>query len=247
MTACGALVTGAGSGIGRACAVRLSRMGYAVALLGREAAKLEALEEECRDALALPADVTDPAQVVRAVDAAVANFGRLDVVVVNAGVFPPRRRVDHTAAEDWGRTLGVNLDGAYHTVKAVLPHLRNTGGYLFGVASVYARGGLRFGAPYAASKAGMVALLDTVNQEHEEHGVRATVISPGVVRTAMAGQRRRDLELLEPDDIAKTLAYCLDLSRAALVRTVEVERAAVSRNDREVQEDIPAWLVRLRA
>ena len=236
-----AIVTGAGSGIGRACALALDELGHRVALVGRDEGRLRAVAAECRGAVPLVADVGERVQVDAAVAAAVAELGRLVVAVANAGTFPPRLPLDELSTEAWRATLAINLDGAFHTIAAVLPHLRATRGYLFGVGSVYGGGGMRLGAPYAASKAGMGALVQSGLQEWEQHGVRATQIDPGIVRTPMAADVPDDVALLEPEDIARAMRFCLELSPAAIVREIAVERATVARNDREVQEDAPRW------
>ncbi|HEU4702735.1 MAG TPA: SDR family oxidoreductase [Conexibacter sp.] len=237
----GALVTGAGSGIGRACALALDAMGYRVALVGRDLERLRATADACRDAVPLTADVRRREQVDAAIGEAVAQLGRLDVAVVNAGTFPPRLRIDETTDEAWRETLAINLDGAFHTIAAALPHLRATSGYVFGVGSVYGEGGMRLGAPYAASKSGMAALVYSVLQEWEEHGVRATLIDPGIVRTPMASGHPDEAALLEPEDVARAVRFCLELSPAAIVRQIAVERTVVARNDREVQENARRW------
>ncbi|MEN3278968.1 MAG: hypothetical protein V7607_108 [Solirubrobacteraceae bacterium] len=238
----GALVTGGGSGIGLACARLLSELGHQVALVGRDREKLEAAATECPGALALQADVASREEVAAAVRRAVEAFGGLDVAVVSAGVFPSRERLDEVSDSSWRDTLAINLDGAFHTLAEVVPHLRERGGYVFAIGSIYANGGLRLGAPYAASKAGLAGLVHTLIQEWEEHQVRATLISPGVVRTGMVGDGRRDDHgLLSPDDVAHAVRFCLGLSGAALVREIVLERAEVARNDRDVQEDPARW------
>jgi NADP-dependent 3-hydroxy acid dehydrogenase YdfG len=214
-------------------------LGHRVALLGRDSGRLDAVAGECRDAVPLVADVCNRDEVDRAVGSAIAEFGRLDVAVINAGTFPPRLRVDETAAEVWRDTLAVNLDGAFKTVAAVLPHLRATRGYVFGIGSVYGKGGMRLGASYAASKAGIAALMHSVLQEWEDHRVRATLIAPGKVNTPMVGDVAGDERLLAPEDIARAVRFCLSLSPVAIVREIEIERTSVARNDREQQENTP--------
>jgi NAD(P)-dependent dehydrogenase (short-subunit alcohol dehydrogenase family) len=237
-----ALVTGGGSGIGLACARALRELGYRVALCGRDTRKLEAAATAIGDAAWIACDVTNRDAVEAAVADTVDRFGRLDVVVANAGVFPPSRAtLDRTPLDEWEVVTATNLDGVFHTLAAALPYLRVSAGYAFVIGSIYSRHALRLSAAYTASKFGALGLTHTLLQEHEEHGVRATAILPGIVDTSMVtGDHHRD-ELLRADDVARTLRWCLELSPAAIVREVTIERAGVARVDIELQETSPAW------
>lgn len=234
-----ALVTGAGSGIGLATARELGAMGYRVALLGRDSAKLATAEADIEGSIAVECDVAERRAVGVAVARAVDEFGGLDVVVANAGTFSSRATLDQTTEEEWRAVLATNLDGVFFTLAAALPHLRRRHGYAFVVGSLYSRYALRLGAAYTASKWGALGLSHTLVQEFEEHGVRSTAVLPGVVATAMVDLPADDL--LEARDVARTVRWCLELSRNALVREVLLERVAVARNDAEIQEDAPAW------
>jgi NAD(P)-dependent dehydrogenase (short-subunit alcohol dehydrogenase family) len=218
----------------------LGGLGYQVALCGRDASKLEEAAGTVEGGVPVPCDVTSRESVEHAVGATVQRFGGLDVAVANAGLFPSRAAIDEITTAEWREVVATNLDGVFHTLAATLPHLRERRGYAFTIGSIYSNHALRLAGPYNASKFGALGLSHTLIQEHEEHGVRATAILPGIVDTAMVPGEKDD-HLLLPDDIAKTLAWCLSLSPAALVREVTVERAFVSRVDIELNESPPAW------
>lgn len=184
-----ALVTGGGSGIGRATAVRLAREGARVAVLSRTIEELEEVvgevESHGAEGLALPADVSDPDQMKDAVDQLVDRWGRLDVVVANAGVNGVWAPLEELEPDEWDRTLAINLRGTFLTVKYATPHLKERGGSVVVVSSV---NGTRVfsntgATAYASSKAAQVAFTKMIALELAEHGVRANVICPGAIDT----------------------------------------------------------------
>ena len=181
-----AVVTGAATGIGRATAHALVRDGYAVALVGRRAEPLEELAAELGgEALATPADVTSPDQAAAAVDAAVARFGGIDVLVNNAGVGDSGPILDESL-ERWEETLRVNLTGAFIATQLALPHLLERRGSIVNVASI---NGVLAGpgwTSYCVSKAGLIMLAKCVARDYGRQGVRANAVCPGWVRTPMA-------------------------------------------------------------
>jgi NAD(P)-dependent dehydrogenase (short-subunit alcohol dehydrogenase family) len=216
-------------------------MGLDVVICGRDTRKLEAAAARI-DARWIACDVTRRETVEAAVDGTLDLFGRLDVVVANAGVFPPSRAtIDMTPRDEWELVMRTNLDGVFHTFAAALPELRAHSGYAFAIGSIYSRHALRLSAAYTASKFAVLGLTHTLLQEYEEHGVRATAILPGIVDTAMVTGDHGSDELLRPEDVAQTVRWCLELSPAAIVREVTLERAAVARVDIELQETSPAW------
>jgi len=184
-----ALVTGAGSGIGRAAAERLARAGARVAALGRTEKELREVVDritkgagEARVALA---DVSDAAQLRRAIDETAAAWGRLDVVFANAGVNGVWAPLEELEPEEWDRTLAINLRGTFLTVKYAVPHLKRRGGSVVITASV---NGTRVfsntgASAYATSKAGQVAFCKMAALELAKHRVRVNVICPGAIDT----------------------------------------------------------------
>lgn len=189
-----ALVTGAGSGIGRAIALDLARAGARVALVGRRAEPLEETRRLIADlgptvppAVALTADVSDEAQVGAMVAAALAALGRIDVLVNDAGVGHPGQ-IETTTPEDWDRVLDVNLRGAFLVTRAVLPAMRaQASGSVVSVASISGQtGGVSASAPYAASKGGLIAFTKALARQMAAFGGRANAVAPGQIATTMS-------------------------------------------------------------
>lgn len=196
-----ALVTGAGSGIGRATAVLLARQGAKVACLGRSADKLEGVVREIEggggEAMALGADISDDRAMAGAVGELVGRWGRLDIVLANAGVNGVWAPLEELKTEEWEQTISVNLTGTFLTVKHCLPHLRRQGGSVIITSSV---NGTRMfsnsgASAYATSKAGQVAFAKMIALELAEARVRVNVICPGAIETSIdQNTERRDLE-----------------------------------------------------
>ena len=180
------LVTGGGSGIGAAVAATLAVAGSRVAICGRRSDALRAVAEQT-GALDLVCDVADAQQVTRAVEAAAGEFGRLDGLVLNAGVIAPGGVADLSPA-DWSAMVSANLTGAFLVARAALPHLRASRGAVVAVASVAAlRAASQMGG-YAATKAGLAMLTQSLAVDHAHEGVRANVVCPGWTITEMADE-----------------------------------------------------------
>ncbi len=191
MTRC-AIVTGAGSGIGRAVARALARDGYSVALVGRRPQPLEELAAELPEAAVVSADVGDPAAAGAAVAAAVERFGGVDVLVNNAGVGESAPVLEETL-ERWESTLRTNLTGAFLMSQLALPHLIERRGSIVNVASV---NGVLAGpgwTSYCVSKAGLIMLARCLANDYGRDGVRANAVCPGWVRTPMGDE---DMDLV---------------------------------------------------
>jgi NAD(P)-dependent dehydrogenase (short-subunit alcohol dehydrogenase family) len=174
-----ALVTGAGTGIGRATVERLLADGYRVALVGRRREPLEEL-----GGVVVPADVGRPEDARRAVETAVRELGGLNLLVNNAGV-GESGRVGEESLETWERTLRTNLTGAFLMTQLALPHLVERRGAIVNVASVNAVLAGAGWASYCVSKAGLVMLAKCVAAEYGRSGVRANAVCPGWIRTPM--------------------------------------------------------------
>lgn len=183
-----ALVTGAGTGIGRATALRLARDGHAVALAGRRPGPLEAVAEEIRScgapATTIPGDVSSPEGAQLAVSETVGAHRRLDVLVCNHGVGDSAPVGDETP-DGWERTMRINLTGPFLLARAALPHLLEHHGSVVTVASTNGWLAGPGWASYCTSKAGLIMLTRCLANDYGPRGLRANCVCPGWVRTPM--------------------------------------------------------------
>ena len=184
-----AWITGASSGIGRELARELARAGADVALSARRADRIEALAEELRAsgvrAIALPCDVTQESSVEQAVTKAVAELGRLDIAIANAG-FGVSGSIESLSIEDWRRQLDTNVIGLVATARYALPHLRATRGRLALVGSVSSMVPTAGNGAYSASKYAVRAIGQTLSLELAGSGVSCTTLHPGFVASEIA-------------------------------------------------------------
>jgi NADP-dependent 3-hydroxy acid dehydrogenase YdfG len=183
------VVTGASSGLGEATARLLSAKGASVVLGARRADRIrslaDALTHDGGKAIALPTDVTDAAQVKAVVDAAVRTYGRIDVMLSNAGLMP-HSPLERLKIEDWGRTIGVNLKGVLYGIAAASPHMKKQkSGHIINVSSVAGHKVGPGGAVHSATKTAVRALSEGLRQEVKPYNIRTTVISPGAVATEL--------------------------------------------------------------
>lgn len=196
-----ALITGAGSGIGKAAGLLLAREGAKVAALDLSDDDAQATADEIEraggTALAVTADVSQPPQMEAAVQQTVDAWGRLDIVFANAGINGVWAPLDELTPEDWDQTLGINLKGTFLTVKYAVPHLKQRGGSVIVTASV---NGTRIfsntgATAYSCSKAGQVAFAKMIALELAQDKVRVNVICPGAIETNIEeSTEQRDLD-----------------------------------------------------
>ncbi|MGP4802614.1 SDR family oxidoreductase [Agrobacterium cavarae] len=185
-----ALVTGAGSGIGRASAIALAKNGYVIGALGHTADELEKLfadiEKDGGEALTLVADVADEAAMDEAVTRLAEKYGRLDVVVANAGINGVWAPIDDLKPEEWDKTMTVNLRGTYMTLHKTVPHLKAAGGGSIVIISSI-NGTRTFTSPgataYSATKAGQLAMAQQLALELGQYKIRVNAICPGAIET----------------------------------------------------------------
>jgi NAD(P)-dependent dehydrogenase (short-subunit alcohol dehydrogenase family) len=229
-----AIVTGAGSGIGRAIAVELARAGIDVSLAGRRPEPLETtarlVREAGGEACAFPVDATDRVTVQSLADGTVEAFGRIDILVNNAGINTLKRNLRDISDEDWDRVLGINLTGAFNAFRAVLPQMEKQGdGLVINISSMAGkRAGTVGGVAYSASKFGMAALTQSINQEFRDVGIRASCIYPGEVDTPILDVRptpvspeKRSAALL-PEDVAAVARMLAGMPDRAIVEEITI-------------------------
>jgi NAD(P)-dependent dehydrogenase (short-subunit alcohol dehydrogenase family) len=193
-----ALVTGGGTGIGAAIARRLRADGYDVCITGRRREPLDAVAAET-GALAVQADTGDPVDTDQAVAAAKEAFGRLDVLVCNAGI-GLGGTVEEQTPEGWDAALRTNLTGAFLASRAAMPELVRAKG---SVVTISSDSGLRAAprsAAYCAAKAGLIMLTQCIALDYGPLGVRANCVCPGWVRTPMADEEMDELAALRGTD-----------------------------------------------
>jgi NADP-dependent 3-hydroxy acid dehydrogenase YdfG len=241
-----ALVTGASSGIGAATARALAAQGAGVALAARRTDRLDslvaAIAADGGRAVALETDVTDQRQAIAAVDRTVAELGRLDTVVNNAGVMLLGPVVD-APTEEWDRMVALNVNGLLYVAHAAMPHLLRAAADgprrvadLVNVSSVAGRRALTGSAVYNATKFAVNAFTESLRQEVTERHVRVSVIEPGAVDTELSSHLRDgireqvrgtfDFERLTADDIADAIAYIVTRARRVAINEVLVRPTA---------------------
>jgi NADP-dependent 3-hydroxy acid dehydrogenase YdfG len=213
------VITGASSGLGEATARHLAAQGATVVLGARRLERIEALAAELAGggarALALRTDVTDAAQVKALADAAVAQYGRVDVMLNNAGLMP-HSPLERLKIEDWDRMIDVNIKGVMYGIAAVLPHMiAQRAGHIINVSSVAGHKVRPGSIVYSATKHAVRVISEGLRQEAKPHGLRTTVISPGAVDTELP-------ESITEPDIQENIRkfYDIAISPSSFARAV---------------------------
>lgn len=183
------VITGASSGLGEATARHLFAEGATVVLGARRADRIKALADELTakggKALAVATDVTHHDQVKRLVDSAVQKFGRIDVMINNAGLMP-HSPLERLKIDDWDRTIDVNIKGVLYGIAAALPYMKQQkAGHIINVSSVAGHKVTPNGAVYCATKHAVRALSEALRVEVKPYNIRTTIISPGAVATEL--------------------------------------------------------------
>lgn len=181
------VITGASRGIGAAAAQVFAQAGAKVAMLARsgDAVRVTAARLGA-NAMALPCDVADTGAVAGAIDAVMKHWGRVDVLINNAGAIAPIARIADANAEDWGRAVDINLKGVFYGMRSVIPIMRaQRSGTILTVSSGAAHTPLEGWSAYCASKAGAAMLTRAAHLEEAAYGLRIMGLSPGTVATDM--------------------------------------------------------------
>jgi NADP-dependent 3-hydroxy acid dehydrogenase YdfG len=234
-----ALVTGAGSGIGAAAARRLACEGAAVAAVARHPDRLAELVDDVTalggHAVAMEADITDPAQAEHVVEATLDRFGRLDILVNNAGVMLLGTAL-HTTIEEWDRMVRLNVSALLHVTHAAVPHLIDAAATsprqvadIVNVSSTAGRVARPGSSVYTLTKFGLNGFTESLRQELVEERVRVGAVEPGTVGTGPVkvgpADHLGDGEPLHPDDIADAILYIVSRERRVAVNVMMVRSA----------------------
>lgn len=222
------VITGAGSGIGQATAIRFANEGANVVLVGRNEETLEKTAAEfpkdntwihTDNYLIVTCDITDQTQVQEMIAKAAKKFGSVDVVVNNAGI-ATKGKITELSASDWQAALDTNLTGTFYVCQAALPQLIESKGNIVNVSSISGMGGDWNMSAYNATKAGVTNLTRTLALDHGPDGVRVNAVNPSVTKTAMTSKIQDDQEktakflarcplkrLATPEDIAAVITF----------------------------------------
>lgn len=215
-----ALVTGAASGIGRACACVLAESGARVAAVDINGPGAEETASRCKGAAAFACDVSDPAQVTALAEVVMARFGRVDILVLAAGIIAYTPGIGGVSLEAWDRVLDVNLRGTFLVCQAFIEGMKaRRYGRIITFASLAARvGGLEAGIHYAASKAGIIGLTRTLAREAGPYGITVNAVAPGIILTPPVVRQVGDHEeayirqiplrrLGQPEDVSHAVLF----------------------------------------
>ncbi len=218
------VITGASSGLGEAAARHLSAQGATVVLGARRADRIQTIAKELTakggKALAVATDVTRYDQVKALVDAAVKTYGRIDVMINNAGLMP-HSPLERLKVDEWNQMIDVNIKGVLYGIAAALPYMKQQkSGHIINVSSVAGHKVTQAGAVYAATKHAVRALSEGLRQEVKAYNIRTTVISPGAVATELPDSisepdisqnihRFYEANAIPADSFARTVAFAI--------------------------------------
>lgn len=229
-----AVVTGAGSGVGRAVALKLAQQGWRVAILGRRAAALqESIQLAGVHAPRIThhvCDVSDANAVAQAAPQILAEFGGAEVLVNAAGLNVPRRSLEVLSPADYHAMMNTNLNGAYYCAQAFLPQMRARGsGTIINVVSDAGKlASSKAGPAYVMSKFGLAGLTQSINAEERARGIRACALFPGDIDTPLLEQRPTPPDaaararMMRPDDVADCALFCINLPPHVIVEEMLV-------------------------
>lgn len=225
-----AVITGASRGIGYTVAKGLAADGYHVAIIARTLSNLLALENEIKQygikTKIIAADIADFELIAKEIKAVIKEWGRIDVLVNNAGIF---RGGSLTASLDDYQTLfDVNVKAQLVLINEILPVMQQQkSGYIFNIASIAGKIGYKQLGAYSSSKFALVGLSESLYNEYISQGIKITAICPGYVATDMAkGAAIPVNEMIQPDDILNTIRWLLQLSPSAFVKEIVVDTAS---------------------
>lgn len=228
-----ALITGASRGIGRAISIKLAQNGVNLAVNGRTEENLIILKEELSpygvDILLCPGDLQDPNVISFIVDRVINYFGRLDILINNAGIALAKPLIE-TTVEEWDRLMAVNARAPFLLCKEAIPYLKQSDiATIINISSVVGVKGYVNQGAYTASKHALMGFTKVLAQEVHQDNIRVHVISPGGVNTEMVAMTRPDIDpstLISPDEIAEIVIFLLTHRGNAVIDEINVRRAS---------------------
>lgn len=229
-----AVITGAGSGVGRAIALQLAQQSWRIALIGRrveplqETAKISGLATE--DFLVAPCDIGDSSAVAEMGKQVLTRFGEIEVLVNAAGTNVPRRLLNVLSLEDYHKMINTNLNGAYYCVQAFLPQMRarKSGTIINIVSDAGKQASSKAGPAYVMSKFGLAGLNQSINSEERANGIRACAIFPGDIDTPLLNKRPEPpgtearAKMMHPEDVANCALFCINSPSHVIVEEMLV-------------------------
>lgn len=225
-----AIITGASKGIGKAIAIGLAQLSYRTVLIGRDKKSLMDVAHEINKKfnakpIFYPLDITDFNSVKSTIKQIVTNFGRIDVLVNNAGIYSDGSiEIDE---DSFSKILETNLKAQYVFLKEIVPIMKlQKSGYIFNIASRSGKIGFAGSGAYSASKFGLVGLNESLYRELVPLGINVTALCPGWVNTKMAfeaGATMSGKEMIQPEDLFRTVKWLLSLSPGACVKELVIE------------------------
>jgi len=223
-----AYITGGSKGIGLGIAESMLKEGMKVAISGRNAAALQEAGNALSkivggELLAIQSDVRNYADEQAAIQKILDTWGQLDVCIANAGV-GKFASIEELTPEDWNGVIDTNLTGVFHTVKASIPALKTSKGYIITIASLAGTNFFKYGSAYNASKFGLVGFTQAIMLDLREHGIKVSTIMPGSVATYFNGHVPSDADAwkIQPEDIGQMVVDLLKMNPRTLPSKVEV-------------------------
>lgn len=227
-----ALVTGSSRGIGESIALRLSHLGINVVITGRDTKKLEVLKQKMQLIGTAPhmvvADISDPATPKKLLEETIQIFGRLDILINNAG-YAVTKSISDTSSNEWDHMMAINARGPFLLCQASIPHLQKSEcATIINISSVVERMGYENQAAYAASKHALMGFSKVLAKEVQPLGIRVHTIAPGGVATDMVKTMRADLDisnLISPEEITDIVVFLLEYRGNAMIDNIDVRRS----------------------
>lgn len=221
-----AIVTGASKGIGKSIALSLSEAGASVVLAARHEKELAAVEKEIHEAggtcLSVPTDVSAEDQILRLAKCTIDMFGRIDILINNAGYGVFSKVID-TSLRDYDGMMSVNLRGVFLSCKAVLPNMiEHKSGAIINIASLAAKNSFVGGATYAATKWGLLGFSRSLMLEVRDFNIRVVTICPGSVNSNFSNDAKDSDKIIQPQDVADTVLFALTMPARSNVSEIDI-------------------------